>query len=184
MPKVSAWRGIESQAATRTRPMMAGPLSMPMRRWTSFWLFAQSWTTISEWQRSFSSSAFWAGHFAKGKRGDAADAVGGFAKSAVCKELCRSFAFPAQASFAFSRYGHLGGNQLAREYCRRGHFFFQLWFEHGEDFKFQQHQVDMYSECDEFRLWVESLPLADVFVRRRAEEIRRLAPKLEDVTRA
>ena len=124
------------------------------------------------------------GAFTQGKRGDAADAVGVFAKSAVCQEWCRSFAFPAQASFAFSRYGHLGGNQLAREYCRQGHFFLRLWLEHGEDFKFQQHHVDMYNECDEFRLWVESLPLAEVFVRRRAEEIRRLAQKLEDVTRA
>ena len=124
------------------------------------------------------------GAWTQGKRGDAADAVGGFAKAGVCKEWCRSFAFPAQASFAFSRYGHLGGNQLAREYCRQGHFFLRLWLEHGEDFKFQQHHVDMYNECDEFRLWVESLSLSDVFVRRRAEEIRRFVPKLADFTRA
>ena len=118
------------------------------------------------------------GPWTMANRGVAADAAGGFARPGVGKDWCKSFAFPAQASFAFNRYGREGANQLAREYCRRGHFFLRLWLQSGTDFQFTQEHIDAYQEAAEWRSWVESVPPEHRWCRQRAGEIRLLAPKL------
>lgn len=118
------------------------------------------------------------GAWTMANRGVAADAVAGYAKPGVAKDWCRSYGFPLQASFAFSRYGREGANQLAREYCRRGHFFLRLWLQHGADFQYRQEHLHAYQECDEWRQWVEGLPQVQGWNQQRAEQMRALAPRL------
>ena len=81
-------------------------------------------------------------------------------------------------SFAFSRFGREGGNHLAREFVRRAHYFFRLWLDGGDGFKYEQQHVDAYKEEPTYSAWAAGLPEEQAWAKRRVEGIRRLAPRL------
>ena len=98
------------------------------------------------------------GDWAEANRGVAADSVGGYARAWLCSEWCVRFEFPVRNSFALTCYGREGGNELAREYCRRGHYFLKLWLDGGDAFWYEQAHLDSYVESPEFASLVARVP--------------------------
>ena len=71
---------------------------------------------------------------------------------------------------------------LAREYCRRGHYFLNLYFsQDGSDFEYTQSHVDGYKETDAFKAWFAALPVGGVVHLRVLEMRLHLAPTLGPV---
>lgn len=89
------------------------------------------------------------------------------------------FKFPTQKSYSFSRYGREAANQLAREYCRRAHYFFSIWLHGRQDsFEYSQAHIDAYDECSEWLAWLDGLADEDRWSRQRAHVMRSLCPRL------
>ena len=63
------------------------------------------------------------GKWTKDNKGVAADAAGGYARKGSPTDWCKLFNWPRSASFMFNKYGRDGATELAKEYCRRSHFF-------------------------------------------------------------
>ena len=97
------------------------------------------------------------GTWTKVNKGVAADTVGGWARSALSKQFCRRCEWPKQRTYAFARYGHLGANHLAREFCRLSQFVLELWVAGGAAFMFEEEQFRAYAASASFVLWAESL---------------------------
>jgi hypothetical protein len=61
---------------------------------------------------------------------------------------------------------------LAREYCRRGQYFCNLYYQNTiGDFEYTQAHVDGYRESNEFSAWADALPAVGV-LRLRVLEMR------------
>lgn len=88
------------------------------------------------------------------------------------------YQWPHSKTFAFSLYGRPACHELAREYCRRAQFFFDLWVDaEVEVFHYEQVHLDMYEETLEWVTFCCELDEeSETFAR--AIEIRSLLPKL------
>ena len=96
-------------------------------------------------------------------KGVHADAAASYARKGVSTEWCLRFNYPRQASFMFRKYGREGAVHLAKEWCRRSHFFFMQWLnsDDGDAFAFSEDVLQAYQEPGEFVDWVLSLPVED-----------------------
>ena len=113
-------------------------------------------------------------------KGVPTDACAGKARGGLARTWCRSFKFPAMASMSFKKYSREGALELAREYCRRGTFFFRLWLDvegAGEEFKYTQANVDSYAPHPDWAVFKASVPVGSVS-HRRAVKLDALKPRL------
>ena len=115
------------------------------------------------------------------KKGVAADACAGKARSGLPKTWCRFYNFPVMASASFKKYGREAAMELAREFCRRGQFYFRMWllsegFSH-DDFVYTRAQVNSYVPHAD---WVEFLAGlgAGSVTYRRAVKLAALHPRI------
>ena len=72
------------------------------------------------------------------------------------------FQFPSQKSFSFSRYGRSESAYLAREYCRRGEYFFQFFLESGVPLQDYRYCVADLQSYDEGLEWLDFVVTVDV----------------------
>ncbi len=62
----------------------------------------------------------------------------------------------------FRKYTREGATHLAKEYCRRSHYFFMRWLNSDdEDFQFTEAVTDEYQEQEEWLEWVLSMSHED-----------------------
>ena len=77
----------------------------------------------------------------------------------------------------YNAYNEYGANQLAREYTRRGQFFFMQWFSSDDpNFEFSPEIVALYPPNAEFELWRRSLPVGSPAAAR-AERVASYRPR-------
>jgi len=112
------------------------------------------------------------------EKGHAADGCCGFARGGGPQAWCIAYEFPRQASFMFEKYGRDAACQLAREFCRRGEYYYQLYLEAGdEDFEYTGEHVAGYEESLQ---WLDFISVLDVednaFMK--GLELRDLMPRL------
>ena len=113
-------------------------------------------------------------------KGKAADQICGYARDAV-KPWCILYEFPRQKSFAFGLYGRPAATELAREYCRRGDYFYSLYLNAEEDeFAFTAAHVAAYPESPAFIDFMCSLEMDDPAFDA-GLEVRALVPYLGEV---
>ena len=106
-----------------------------------------------------------------------ADAVSGFARGGLAKGVfCYNYAWPAQFTCSFAKYGVEAAHQLCREYCRRGHHFYSLWSTQPEDaYQFTKQDCDDYAESLEWITFLTDCPSeSEAFAR--GVELRTLIP--------
>ena len=96
----------------------------------------------------------WTDEFA----GEEADSAVCFARAAA-KKWCDRFKWPKQRGFWFSRYGVEDSNQLAREWARRGHYYFSLAAAHCDPDKYIYSEEDLagYPPNLDFVAWAVDL---------------------------
>lgn len=80
--------------------------------------------------------------------------------------------------FMFAKIGREQSCELAREYCRRGEYFYRLFVEAGgDDFVYEQAHVEGYAEGLPFLSFITELDSEHpAFVR--GLEVRQLTPRL------
>jgi hypothetical protein len=73
---------------------------------------------------------------------------------------CISWNWPRQPTFAFSVHTKEGANELAKEWCRKGHYFFESFLdaESPDEFDFTDLQAT-YAPSEEFMDWALSIDL-------------------------
>ena len=97
-------------------------------------------------------------------RGEAADGCSGFARGGAVQRWCRRHGIPRQAAFYFGKYGRDAACELAREFCRRGEYFYQLDLEAEDDnFEYTDSHVSAYLEGD-CLLWRQFMAAQDAEV--------------------
>ena len=102
------------------------------------------------------------GRWTSVNKGVAADRYLGTARSGFPKQWCAFFKFPSQKSFAFNRYGRPESAYLAREYCRRGEYFFMLYLELGVPLQDCRYSVADLQSYDEGLEWLDFVVTVDV----------------------
>lgn len=70
------------------------------------------------------------------------------------KDFCNRFQWPKHKVFHFSAHGERGANMLAREWCRKGHHYFEVWIGSGGLETFQNPADHEYIPDLEFLDWV------------------------------
>ena len=84
----------------------------------------------------------------KGKVGDQAIA---YARGGNPVKFCNYYGYPSRRGYALRLYGARGAHELAREFCRRGQFYYNIMFNsEDEDFEFTPEQIDSYVDSREF----------------------------------
>lgn len=112
--------------------------------------------------------------------GVGSNSYGGFARTEVVKTWCENYAFPKQAVFTYAAYdGQENCAELAREYCRRGEYFFVTYIAAGDPlYTFCQADVDAYTEALPWLDFICELELGSV-LSDRALSVSALAPRLD-----
>ena len=113
-------------------------------------------------------------------KGVAADACAGKARAGLPRTWCNDFKYPMMLSASFKRYDRDGAMELAREYCRRGHFFFRLWLESDAlavEFAYTQAHIDSYVPHPDWIAYLEGVA-AGSFGHKRAVKVNGLYPRL------
>ena len=112
-------------------------------------------------------------------RGTVADSSRGEARGDLVKAWCRKYEWPLSMTFAFVRFGQAGSSLLAKEYCRRGSFFFTLCYT-SVDPESYVYSLETAASCiDDFAFldYVLGLELEDHGFTR-AQDIRQLSPRI------
>ena len=113
------------------------------------------------------------------ERGLAADAVSGFAR-AWAKDWCALYKWPRSMRFTYEKYGKPQAHELAREFCRRGTYFFMLWYDSpdtDEEFVYTEDHIRSYEEPIEFVDFMLGEPDASAAFDK-GMEVRRIRPRL------
>lgn len=105
------------------------------------------------------------GRWTYANTGLVADSAGCLGRSHVY-DWCRHYRFPTQKTFALRRYGHDTATRLAKEYVRRGNYFYNMWMFYGSDYAhvFNAGDLDSFENdmpMDDFLTWSLSLDLDD-----------------------
>ena len=118
------------------------------------------------------------GRWTRENRGVTTDAVSGFGRSWTL-EWCRAYDWPSSMRFGFNRYGQLAAKMLAREWCTRAEYLFNLWVEAGQslEFSYERRHVEAYPPILEWVQFLLEQPL-DGEVFDRGNELNRLSPRL------
>ena len=103
------------------------------------------------------------------------DAVTCFAREPV-KRWCATYAWPKQRGFYFTAYGEEECNHMAREWCRKGHFYC-IWLEAGSswEYRYSQAVFDAYVPDEAWLKWACTVEVEDP-VFERILELRRAFP--------
>ena len=98
------------------------------------------------------------------------------ARGAWVKYWCDSFSWQHKYQFHFSVYGQDDAVELAREVCRRGDFFFDIWMnQEDEQFLYTEEHLGAYEETLPFLDFVVAKAVdSDAFIR--ALEVRNIFP--------
>ena len=108
--------------------------------------------------------------------GHAAVAAAAFARGGVPSLWCATYRWQIRTAFHYGHYSVEGSHELAREVCRRGHFFYTQWLGQDSDtFDYQRHHLDAYEESESWLNWVLDQPL-DSACFNRATEVRKIVP--------
>ena len=65
-------------------------------------------------------------------------------------EFCETFQWPKFKAFLYTTHGQDGANELAREWCRKAHFFYTIWAESEGGEEFHDPAVHEYIASDPF----------------------------------
>ena len=85
--------------------------------------------------------------------GRGSDGASANARSHV-RQWCIDFGWPRQPTFSYNVHTKAGAVQLAREWCRRGHFYFELWHDSERPYDFDfRNAVDQYMPSQDFLDW-------------------------------
>ena len=111
--------------------------------------------------------------------------TGAVSDSAKCnarshvKQWCKEFGWPQSKQFMFSAHGLDGANELAREWCRKGNFFFQEWRDSAgsEDFDLSAGCTVEYEENLGFVSWAADVPFENERTWQAIMALRRAWPK-------
>ena len=99
------------------------------------------------------------GEWTKSHKGTNSDSIGAYARQHA-KVWCDAFGFPKQRVFTFNAYGEPACVQLAREVCRRGEFWYNMWLDSSDDdFVYEQGDIDSYPENIDFVQFALALPI-------------------------
>ena len=106
-----------------------------------------------------------------------ADCTLGATNAQLTRVWRAAFSFPLSTSFSFRLYSRPGALALAREFCRRGNYFANLYFEarSQDDFVYTQADVAALDDDLDFVTWMCSLDV-DEPAFSKGQEIRELAP--------
>lgn len=118
------------------------------------------------------------GAFTKKKTGEAADGCSGFPRGGKPTRWCDLYAFPKKRSFMFGKWGRAAATQMAREYCRRGEYFYNLFLNAGEneEFKYTASHVEAYVPGSD---WLEFLRGCPDPVKAKAADLQAIRPRLD-----
>ena len=119
----------------------------------------------------------------KASRGQSAEVpriITGFAR-ACARTWCVAYGFPQEMNFTYTEYGVEVSAAMAREYCRRGHYFIKFWVEAaaGVDVEYTQANVDSYVRTEEWTAVI--MGIDDNATRQRAIAVDTVAPRLGPV---
>ena len=82
------------------------------------------------------------------------------------REFCLTFRWPKVKAFHFSAHSEQGANALAREWCRKRHHYYYIWFESAGHVDFSDAGAFIYAESVEFADWAtEVLPASTTTAR-------------------
>lgn len=82
-------------------------------------------------------------------KGVVADSVSAKCRAHV-RKFCDRFHWPKMKVFHFSAHGELGSTMLAREWCRKGHHYFEAWLDSGGLETFARPEDHPFVDSEEF----------------------------------
>ena len=80
------------------------------------------------------------------------------------RPFCARYGFPVTKQFRFRKFGEMNAVALAKEWVRRGNYFFSVWSQQGSclEYVFSPGDIDGYEEATEWTDFLASLPPGDV----------------------
>ena len=96
-------------------------------------------------------SPFGGGAWTHRHRGVVYDSMAAQARGGTPRDFCRSYGLGIMATFACDRYGDHGATVLAREWCHRMQYFFDVWMHQDKwGYVFTDGDVAGYAPLDDF----------------------------------
>ena len=120
------------------------------------------------------------GRWTAKNKGVVADSAMGRARGGMATSWCKVYDFPRMKVFSFSRHTPEGALEMAREYCRRAHYFFKFFMdceEGWEEFTYNQAHLDGYTwHLDWLNFMCELPEGCESF--KRGTEVQEICPRL------
>ena len=86
--------------------------------------------------------------------GAAPDCAIGMSRRGVVRLWCEAYGFKKTRAYYYTHYTQENANQLAREFCRRGQYYWNMYYESDDpDFVYTQEQIDSYEEDVPYLEW-------------------------------
>jgi len=100
------------------------------------------------------------GHWTEAHLGVIADQAIGLARGGAPTAFCRGWGYPPRRGYSYNLYTVEGANILAREFCRRGQYFYNIFFAaDDQDWELSAEDRRGYVESREFLENVLSLDM-------------------------
>ena len=116
------------------------------------------------------------GNWTEKHTGKPSNGIAGYCRGGLALKWCKKYSYAQSHAFHWGKFGQTGAWHLAREHCRRAHYFFTLSrLDDSSEFAYVQGHFDAYHELDEYRDFIASQPV-DSEVRQRAEVLRQEFP--------
>jgi len=92
--------------------------------------------------------------------GVVADAVGSIARGGSPVWWCWAYSWTARKRYGYARHGLEGATALAREYCRRSNYYYNVWRDQDDEYMlYSDEQLGSCPDEEEFLAWLVAQPL-------------------------